>query len=262
MSQYQYIVQYTQGNTPGPFNIYLSGSLGPKSLYASNVTLVELQAGYLVNVPIGINSSSIEVVDESFGCLNEVILPFPTITPTKTITPTITPSITSTPNLTPTNTPTLTPTPSISPTITPTKTATPTITPSITPSNTINPSITPTLTVTPTPTVTPTITPSITVTRTPTPTPPTLCYQYAGGSTAWSTSAEACANNTCARDYYRDAPTFNNGAVVYDDCALTSPVNGGGNWRAIATSTGTFCGGGWRAIRIDNNGVILDSIAC
>jgi hypothetical protein len=79
------------------------------------------------------------------------ILPTPTgsVTPTPTITPTITPSGFPTP------TPTITPTVTRTPTITPTITRTPTITPTIT----RTPTHTPTVTKTPTPT--PTVSPLI-----------------------------------------------------------------------------------------------------
>ena len=157
----QYIITYTEGTAPGPYNIFLSGALGPLSLYASNVTKTQLQNGFIVSFDDNIPSSSVLVDNISFGCTTEQKLIFPTPTPTKTPTRTITPSITATPSITPTITPTLTPTRTITPTRTPSITATPSITPSITPSNTINPSITPT----------PSITPSLTVTRTPTITP-------------------------------------------------------------------------------------------
>jgi hypothetical protein len=97
----------------------------------------------------------------------------------------------------------------------------------------------------------------------PTTTTTTVAYfVFAGSSLQQSTSTLACTNKTCARDFYRSAPTFANGQIVYDDNALTIPYNGGGNWIAIDTSM-TFCSGtGWRAIQISNTGVILDSIAC
>jgi len=77
------------------------------------------------------------------------------MTPTPSITPTITLTISVTPTLTPT------------PTITPTKTVTPSITPTITPTKTVTPTLTPTPSITPTKTVTPTLTPTPTITPTP-----------------------------------------------------------------------------------------------
>ena len=84
------------------------------------------------------------------------------MTPTNTVTPSIT--VSSTPTITPTITPTTTTT------ITPTQTTTPTstVTPTPTTTNTTTPTITPTQTITPTSTVTPT--PSVTLTPTVTPT--------------------------------------------------------------------------------------------
>jgi len=98
--------------------------------------------------------------------------PTPTVTPTNTPSPTPSPTWTRTP--TPTNTPTFTdtpthtptPTPTATPTFTPTFTDTPTYTPTPTPTST--PTSTPTHTVTPTSTHTPTWTDSPTVTNTPT----------------------------------------------------------------------------------------------
>jgi hypothetical protein len=107
--------------------------------------------------------------------LTPSITPTSTVTPTISLTPSITPTTTITPtiSLTPSITPTstITPTISLTPSITPTSTITPTVTqtPTITPTNSLTPSITPTISITPTRTVTPTI--SLTPTRTPTPTP-------------------------------------------------------------------------------------------
>jgi len=60
-----------------------------------------------------------------------------------------------------TETPTLTPTVTLTPTLTPTPTVTPTVTltPTLTPTPVVTPTVTPTPTLTPTPTVTPTVTP-------------------------------------------------------------------------------------------------------
>jgi hypothetical protein len=74
--------------------------------------------------------------------------PYPTNTPTRTITPTPTNTPTNTPTPTPTNTATNTPTPTIGASLTPTPTST--NTPTLTPTNT--PTQTPTSTMTPTPT--------------------------------------------------------------------------------------------------------------
>ena len=74
--------------------------------------------------------------------------PYPTNTPTRTITPTPTNTATNTPTPTPTNTATMTPTPTDGSTLTPTPTST--FTPTSTPTNT--PTSTSTSTMTPTPT--------------------------------------------------------------------------------------------------------------
>jgi hypothetical protein len=141
----QYFLQLTGGKAPGPFDVYLSGSSG-ETLYQSDVSLVQLQAGISVELPDNVPSSSIVVYNNAYGCSNEVQVIFPTppvsMAPTPTITPTITPTL------------------SIVPSITPTITITPTISPTVTVSITPSISITPTRTITPTPTITPSITPS------------------------------------------------------------------------------------------------------
>jgi hypothetical protein len=92
----------------------------------------------------------------NFDCLDCLLPPAPSITPSQTPTPTpsITPTNTSTPFITESNTPTPTQTPTNTPTpsITTTNTPTNTITPSITPTNTPTQTVTPTATVTPSPT--------------------------------------------------------------------------------------------------------------
>lgn len=109
--------------------------------------------------------------------------PTPTITVTSSITPTpsLTPTISQSPTPTLTPTPSVTPTISITPSITPSYTTTATVTPthsptpSITPSNTPTVSISPTCspTITETPTQTPTLTPTTTITPTISQTPTT-----------------------------------------------------------------------------------------
>lgn len=109
---------------------------------------------------------------------------------------------------------------------------------------------------------TPTTTSTTSTTTIPTTTTTAIVYSFAGSVGTQSTSTLACTNKFCSRSYYRDVPTFANGQIVYDDIALTTPFNGGGNWIAIDTSM-TYCSGtGWRAIQISNTGVILDSVAC
>lgn len=205
----QYIITYTAGTAPGPYNVYLSGSSG-LNLYASNVSKTQLQNGFIITFPDGIPSSSVLIDNVSFGCATEEILVFPSPTPTKTPTPTITPSITATPSITPSITPTITPTRSIEPTRTPTITPTRSITPSITPSNTFNPTVTPTRT----------ITPSVTVTRTPTITP--------------SLSVPSCFEFGIQADFNETAPSYY--AVDYIDC------NGSqGTYTVNGTTAEFFC---------------------
>jgi hypothetical protein len=108
------------------------------------------------------------------------LTPTATVTPTVTETPTNTPTVTETPTNTPTETPTNTPTET--PTNTPTETPTPTITE--TPTNTPTETPTNTPNETPTSTVTPTITSTETPTQTPTPTNALDVFNITSGSTA------------------------------------------------------------------------------
>ena len=207
----QYIITYTEGTAPGPYNIFLSGALGPLSLYASNVTKTQLQNGFIITFADGIPSSSVLIDNVAFGCATEQKLIFPTPTPTKTPTISITPTRTATPTITPTLTPSITPTRSIEPTRTPTITPTPSITPSITPSNTFNPTVTPTRTITPT----------MTVTRTPTVTP--------------SLSVPSCFEFGIQADFNETAPSYY--AVNYIDCDGSE-----GTYTVSGTTAEFFCG--------------------
>lgn len=203
----KYLVTFDEGNTSGPFDVYLSGSSG-LSLYEANVTKNELLAGYVIDFPDGIPSSSAVFENVSFGCSNEQVLPFPTptpsITPSISITPSKTPSISISPSITPSLTPTVTP----SITRTPTRTVTPSITASVTPSLSIG--------------VTPTPTPSVTVTRTPSITPTIskstpVVYAYADCGYG-STEANACTDAAInLRVFYSDCNTgaFGTGCTVY-----------------------------------------------
>lgn len=156
-----------------------------------------------------------------------------------------------------------TPTPSVSPTIS----LTPSITPSFTPTTTACPGTSPkpTPSITASPTITPTrATPTPTATLTPTPTEtPFVVYFYAGTVNNYATNTLACTNKNCGRPYYKSIPSWAIGTIVYDDSSLTIPYNGGGNWIAVDTSTGTYCGGfAWAAIEVSSLGVITDFISC
>lgn len=128
----------------------------------------------------------------------------------------------------------------------------PSATPTNTPTNTNTPSATPTKT--------PGLSPS--PTQTCTPTPSFVSYIYAGTTNLYGTDTLACNNKTCGRPWYKAVPTWAIGTVVYDDSALTTPLVGGNNWIAVSTSTGTYCGGGWAAVQVDNAGVILNFVSC
>ena len=242
-----YIVYYTQGNSNGPFDIYLSGSSG-LNLYASNIPKYELVNGFTVTFPDGIPSSSVDVFDVSYGCFTDNNIPFPSVSPS------ITPSISITP--------TITPSISVSPSITPSKTVTPTVTPSVTPppSVTRTPSVTPSISRSPG--ASPSITPTPSITRTPSPSPPPNYTSY-GTTLGYAQSYLAC--------YNFNAYGFNGGWVyvtgtgglvvgtrVYqlDGFGNYVPIIGGNQWYAI---------GAWylslpAACQIDNNGYITTAL--
>ena len=141
----QYIINYIEGNTPGPFNIFLSGS-GTLNLYASNVTKAQLAAGYTIIFDDSVPSSSVVISNVSYGCATEEVLPFPSQSPSVTPTISVTPSISITPTVTPTLTPSISVTPSVPASLTPSVSRTPSVTPSISiggPSPTPTPSRTP-----------------------------------------------------------------------------------------------------------------------
>jgi hypothetical protein len=148
----KYIIKFVEGNTPGPFNVYLSGS-GTLNLYAANVSKAQLSLGYIVEFADGIPSSSVVISNAAYGCATEENLPFPTATPSITPSISVTPSRTPSISISATPGATITPSISITPSITLSVTKTPSITPSVTPSNTVGISITPT--------------PSISISRTP-----------------------------------------------------------------------------------------------
>lgn len=210
----QYFIQYTQGNTLGPFDIYLSGSSG-ETLYASGVTKNELVNGYVVVFPDGVPSSSVVITNTAFGCSNEEILIFPSATPTITPSNSIPASITPTPSITPTKTPTITPTLTVTPSRTPPPTITPSRTVTITPSPTIGTTLSPT----PTPTITrtPSITPSAGI-------PP--IYEEFTGCGYGNTVSEACSDSANNRTLYSDCGSFafGVGCTIYLDSAGNIPL--------------------------------------
>lgn len=111
-----------------------------------------------------------------------------------------------------------------------------------------------------------TTTSTTTTSTTLTPPPPTTTttiasYGYGGTVSIYANDTLACANKTCGRSYHLAQPSWSVGYTVYDDVALTTPFNGGGNWIAVATST-SYCSGGWAAIQVSSAGVILNIIGC
>lgn len=256
-----YIISYTQGNSSGPFDVYLSGSSG-LNLYASNVPQFALANGYTVTFPDGIPSSSIEVFDVSYGCFTTQNVPLPTTSPS------VTPSITVTPSKTPSIT--------VSPSLTPSITRTPSVTPSVTPepSPTATPTVTPSITASPDTSPTPTPTPS--VTRTPSASPPInytdLFYLVRPGA---STSYLACYGllnnftNTNVQIYIQTpagVPVFEPltlGTVIYITTSnfpnIYAPFVGGNQWYYINSYLSPNIGGQGYFYLINNFGVILDA---
>jgi len=240
-----YVISYTQGNTPGPFDIYLSGSSG-LTLYASNVQQYELLNGYTVTFPDGIPSSSVDIFDVSFGCFTDQNIPWPSVSPS------ITPSITITPSRTPSIT--------VSPSKTPSITRTPSITPSRTPppSITRTPSVTPSISTSPDASPSPTPTPSIT--RTPSPSPPPN-YLVLASTPGLPQGYLACYNfNTLGFSqwfYLQDPPGVVLGNTVYQLVLGVgyTPLVGGDLWYAMGNSAVNIP----TAYQINDDGVIINS---
>jgi hypothetical protein len=149
----QYVIYYEEGETNGPFSIFLSGSSG-LTLYSSSVSLAQLQAGFIITFDDGIPSSSVLIDTQAYGCDVAQQLTFPSPTPTRTPSITITPSITRTPSLTPTITPSYTPSITVPPSLTPSITLSISTSPPLSPGASLSP--TPTISVTRTPSATPT----------------------------------------------------------------------------------------------------------
>ena len=244
----QYLIHYDQGNSPGPFNIYLTGSSGPASLYAAGVTRSQLEGGYIITFDDAIPSSSILIDNMAFGCATEETLVFPTPTPTKTPSISITPTITRTPSITPTKTPTITPSLTATPTQTPVPTITPSYTPTITPSKTFAASTTPT----------PTVTPTRTITPTRTLTPPTISYFFMGIVSGYGNEISACANANCSRSFYGRNTYWLPGDFVYNDAGLLSAFNGSDNWYTLSYN----CTGKFYALEIQSTGEVSQVYDC
>lgn len=239
-----YIVYYSQGNSNGPFDIYLSGSSG-LNLYASNIPKYELVNGFTVTFPDGIPSSSVDVFDVSYGCFTDQNVPFPSVSPS------ITPSI----SITPTRTPSIT----VSPSVTPSISVTPTATPSITPPPSITPSITPSVTVSTTPNPTPT------VTRTPSPSPPPQqLLLYVGTQPIYAAGYIACSSwfsGVAPVDtfYYVRALTNNlTGYTLFSNPEGDIPVIGNNKF-IVLSYQGTGVG---EVIQVNNVGLILNWAQC
>lgn len=159
-----YIINYVEGNTPGPFNVYLSGS-GGLTLYASNITKNQLEVGYFISFADGSPYDAVVISNAAYGCATEEVLPLPPPSPSLTPSISITPSISTTPVASPSITPSLTPTRTITPSVSRTPSLTPTRTPSITPSKSPGSSLTPTptISVSRTPSISPSVPPLITI---------------------------------------------------------------------------------------------------
>jgi hypothetical protein len=184
-------------------------------------------------------------------CTTACNAPTPTPTPEPTATPTPTATNTPTPTPTspaPTNTPTPTPVPTDTPTPTPVPTDTPTPTP-LPPTDTPTPTpLPPTDTPTPTPAPTNTPTPTPLPTDTPTPTPTISCqqiYLYDG-------NASSCTTNGTPILYGTDSALTPTVIYTSDDCGT---IFVGGNLYYTISGGGT-------SYRINNFGVVTDTVSC
>ena len=214
----QYVIYYEEGETNGPFSIFLSGSSG-LTLYSSSVSLAQLQAGFIITFDDNIPSSSVLIDTQAYGCDVAQQLTFPTPTFTRTPSMSVTPSITRTPSITPTTTPSIT--------------LTPTMSPSLTPSITLSVSRTPSLSVgAPIPSLS--MTPSLTPTRTPSATP-----------TAGSVSITS--NNQAQFPYPVTTGNASSSGTISNTTGLTVYVyivfnSGGSNSGNIGTDSGVIDG--------------------
>ena len=251
-----YIVYYSQGNSNGPFSIYLSGSSG-LNLYASPVTRAQLELGYTVTFPDGIPSSSVDVFDISYGCFTDQNIPFPSVTPSVTPSITITPSKTPSITISPSRTPSLTVTPSVTPSFTPPPSGTPSQTPSATPSRTPGISNSPT--------------PTPTISRTPSATAPpnylALGITSPGGSLPYQACYQFNTNGYAGGWVYAELPSgavpmtlsigtrlYTTGAGGYVPFVGYNLWYGIGDWLfTILTTT---------AYQVDNDGYIVNTGAC
>ena len=250
-----YIVYYSQGNSNGPFSIYLSGSSG-LNLYASPVTRAQLELGYTVTFPDGIPSSSVDVFDISYGCFTDQNIPFPSVSPSVTPSITITPSKTPSITVSPSKTPTPTQTPSVTPSITPPPSVTPTQTPSATPSRTPAASVTPS----------PSITPTLSITRTPSPSPPTVYTYSPTTQQGWTQNYVPCNNifNVTLNSTAMNTSAPNVGTIIYSvnlnaNPPLYTPINGNNLWWGIAWSNNPTL---IRSVQINTSGVITATYTC
>lgn len=250
-----YVIYYNQGNTPGPFDIYLSGS-GGLTLYASDVSQYALLNGYVITFPDGIPSSSVAVFDISYGCFTDQNIPWPSVSPS------VTPSITRTPSITPSIT--------VSPSITPSVTKTPSVTPSVTPPPSVSPSLTPSSS----PNTSPSSTPSVTPTRTPSPTVPIIYnenfYLVSPGANSAYLACYSYINNNNNQNIQIYIATPANipvvspltlGTIVYirtnPNPVVYSPFQGNNQWYFIDTYISQNIGGEGYFYQITNAGAII-----
>jgi hypothetical protein len=216
----QYVIYYEEGETNGPFSIYLSGSSG-LTLYSSSVPLSQLQAGFVINFDDSIPSSSVLIDNEAYGCDTTQQLIFPSPSPTITPSISITPTISITPSITATRTPTVTPTISTTPSITPTRTITPTTTPSFTPSRSPGSSVPPSI--------------SVSITRTPSATPPAGDVSFTVTNPGTFPYPISAGNGSASGTI-----TNNSGTTIYVYSVFNS---GGQNNGSIMGDTGFVAGG-------------------
>lgn len=202
----------------GPFDLY-SDVDGYTEPFESCLLRQDLDGSGYVSHLVPEGTQTIRIKTNCVDCNTYVDVNL--ITPSPSITPSITPSIsvTTTPSVSVTPTPTVT--------STPTPTRTPTRTPSVT--------STPSLTVTPTPSVTttPMPTPSYTMSVTVTPSVPAVLIT----TITLATTAEEACYGTVKQVYCKDSE-INPGSILYHDEHLTQRVTGYGH---IKLGDGRIC---------------------
>jgi len=186
----------------GNYNLFYSGSN-----VSSSINTILSQSSYVGNVFYEQNIAVLTVIPNSIRlkgwrgldpvCLGASPSPTPTVTPSISITP----SVTRTPNATPSVTPSITKTPSVTPSITISPSRTPSVTPSVTPTKSVR--------------VSPSKTPSVTPSRSNPTKQPTFQLYHLADSSISQISNSQITNVTLLGDFTGQFYTYDTRAYNY-----------------------------------------------